>query len=186
MAGLVKTMISKSFKWSQNFSAIFFEAAVLHSALATKSAFTFRIYFFLSDSFSECPADTGKPHHSLNLQNSFTDRLDSIRVFQRTFHAWMQVSYRSAHGTFAWIKLSMNCIGQVRYKATIAIMSSISSFNSRRYRFIPADSSWNTPVVSHVGTARMFLPSSSGNDRQRHFVFIKTLIIRSALFMVMD
>ncbi len=86
---------------------------------------------------------------------------------------------------FRLIKSSINCIGPGRYNATMAIMSSKTvGFSSRKYRFIPADSSWNTPVVSPRWNNLKVSSSSSGILARSISVLYTFLIIRKALLII--
>ncbi len=75
--------------------------------------------------------------------------------------------------------------GPGRYNAPIAITSSNSvGLSSRRYRFMPLDSNWNTPVVSPRPSSAKVFSSSRGISLRLISVLYTRLIIRSASLMM--
>ncbi len=61
------------------------------------------------------------------------------------------------------MKLLIHSIGPGRYSEIMAVMSAkFVGFNCLRYRRMPADSNWNTPVVSPCCRSLKVCPSSMG------------------------
>ena len=87
---------------------------------------------------------------------------------------------------FREIYCGITCIGPGRKSATMAIRSKIVvGFSSFIYRRMPADSSWNTPVVSPTASiSNVFLSVRGMPYKSITFPFTSSINLRAAAIIV--
>src|SRR5699024_3095137 len=110
------------------------------------------------------PAECVTGQHLGNLHDLFLVQNDAVGRLQRLGQRWMRMHHpRPAVLAGDESSTMPDSSGPGRYSATSAMMSS-NEAGSRRLmsRFMPADSSWNTAVVSPALSSSKVAQSSIG------------------------